>query len=91
MPQAPSGLRVESEDHAGGTEVGTHHLHHADGERYFEMVEALVDSVVDRTIGEQAREAASARIQQYLLPAHVEVGLVLSREAGGRQVLGGRR
>ena len=52
-----------------------------------EMVEALVDPVGDRPVGEQRGLAAAHGIEQHRRPAHVEVGLVLAGEARGRQVL----
>ena len=55
------------------------------------MVEALIDAVVDRAIGEEACEATSAGVEQTLLALDVEVGLLLTGEARRRQVLGGGR
>ena len=55
------------------------------------MVEALVDSVVDGAIGEQAGETTAARVEQALVALDVEVRILLPGEARGRQVLGGGR
>ena len=65
---AEARLGVEREHHAGRGEIGAHHLLHADRQRDLEVVEALVDAVEDRAIGEQAREAAPARVEQAASP-----------------------
>ena len=56
-----------------------------------EVIEALVDPVVDRAVGEQAGEAAPAGVEQALLAPDVQVGLLLAGEARGRKILGGGR
>ncbi len=87
---AEAGLGVEREEHAGAGEVRADHLHHADRQGDGEVVEALIDPVVDRTVGEQAREAAPAGVEQALGAPDVQVGLLLSGEARVWQVLGRR-
>ncbi len=84
-------LGVDSEDHAAAGQVAAHHLLHADRQVDPEVVEALVAAVADRAVGEQRGLTAPHGIDQHLLAAHVEVGVVLAGEAGGRQVLGGGR
>ena len=88
---AKAGFGVEREDHAARREIGAHHLHHADRQRDLEMVEAVVDAVDDRAIGEERGEAAPAGFEQLGFAAHVEKALMLTGEARGRQVFGGRR
>ena len=51
------------------------------------MVEALVDPVADRPVGEEAGEAAADGVEQLRLACNVQVALVLPREARGRQIL----
>ena len=51
------------------------------------MVEALVDSVVNGAIGEEAGEATAARVEQALLALDVEVRILLAGEARRGQVL----
>ena len=55
------------------------------------MIEPLVDTVVNRAIREQAREAALTCVKQTLFAMNIEEGLLLTGETGGRQVFGGRR
>ncbi len=83
-----AGLGVDREHHARACEVRADHLLHADREGDLEVVEALVDPVGDRPVGEQRGLAAAHGIQQQCRPAHVQVALVLAGEARRRQVLG---
>ena len=55
------------------------------------MVETLVDPIMDRAFEEQAGEAAAIGLDQQLVAADVQEGLVLPGETRGRQVFGGRR
>src|SRR6476469_7063821 len=52
------------------------------------MIEALVDPIGDRAIGEDGRKATPASLEQVVRSAHVEKALVLACKAGCRQVLG---
>ena len=81
-------LRVEGEDHAARGEVRAHHLHDAHRERDLEVVEALVDPVGDGAIEEERREAAAAGVEQHLVTADIQEGLVLPGEARGGEVFG---
>ena len=72
-------------------EIGAHHLHHPDGERDLEVIEAVVDAIDDGAVGEQRGKAAPAGLEQVLLATDVQIALVLTGEARGRQILGGRR
>ena len=72
-------------------QVRAHHLHHADRERDLEMVEAVVDAIDDRAVGEDRGEAAPAGLEQIVFAAHVEKALVLPGEARRRQILRGGR
>lgn len=61
---------VSIEHHPGGGDVGNHHLHHPDGQRDLEAVEALVDPVVDGPIGERLakhRRQVSSRLSSPLM------------------------
>ena len=88
---AESCLSVEREHDATRGEIRAHHPHDADRERNFEVIESLIEAVMDCTIGEQAREAALAGIEQSLLAMNVEVAVLLAGKARGRQVFGGGR
>ena len=88
---AEAGLGVEREDDAARGQVGAHHLHHADRQADLEMVEAVVDAIDDGAVGEQRGEAAPAGLEHVVGAADVQKAFMLTGEAGGRQVLGGRR
>ena len=70
-------------------QVRAHHFHHSDRQRDAQVIEILIGAVVNRAVGEQAREAALAGFEQRRLLAHIQVGLLLAGEACGRQILGG--
>jgi len=55
------------------------------------VIEAVVDPVDDRPVGEERGKAASARLEQVLLAADVQIALVLTRKACSRQVFRRRR
>ena len=55
------------------------------------MVEAVVDAIDDGAVGEDRRKAAPAGFDHVGLAAHIQKALMLTGEARGRQVLGGRR
>ena len=74
-----------------GGQVGAHHLHNPDRQRHLEVVEAVVDPVDDRAVGEDRGEAPAAGLEQRGLAAHVQEALVLSGKTRIRQVFGGRR
>ena len=63
---AKSGFGIEREDDAAGAMIGAHHLHHGDRERHLEMIEAVVDAVGNRAIGEDGGKAAPAGLEQVL-------------------------
>ena len=84
---AKARLGVDGEHHTRRGDIGAHHLHHADRQRDLEVVEALVDSVVNGAIGEEAGEATAARVEQALLALDVEIRILLAGEARRRQVL----
>ena len=88
---AESRFGVEREDHAARGAVGAHHLHHADGQADLEMIEAVVDAIDDRPVGEERGEALAAGLEDVVVAADVEIALVLTGEARRRQILGGRR
>ena len=88
---AETRLGVEREHDAARGTVGPHHLHHADGEAHLEVVEAVVDPIGDRAVGENRGEAAAAGLEQCIRATHVEKAFVLAGEARRRQVLRRRR
>ena len=75
---------VEREDHAASGAVGAHHLHHSDGQADLEMIEAVVDAIDDRPVGEERGEALSAGLDDVVGAADVEIALVLPGEARRR-------
>ena len=56
-----------------------------------EVIEAVVDAIDDRAVGEDRGEAVAAGLESLLGTADVQEALVLTGEARGRQILGGRR
>ncbi len=88
---AVAGLGVQREEDPRCRAVAAHHLLHAHAEGHVMMIEPHARAVADRARGEERREAALDRIEQRALPAHVQVGVLLSGEARSRQVLGRRR
>jgi hypothetical protein len=81
---------VEREYDAAGCPVGTHHLHHADRERHLEVIEAIVDPVRNRAVGEDGSETAPAHLDDRSRVTNIEEAFVLAGEARGRQILGRR-
>ena len=69
---AKSGFGIEREDDAAGADIRANHFHHGDGESDLEVIEAVVDAVGDRAIGENGGKAASAGFKQILRAAHNE-------------------
>ena len=49
---AEASFRVDREHDPGGAEIGAHHALHANGKRDLEMIEAFVDAVRNRAVGE---------------------------------------
>ena len=88
---AEAGLGIDSEHDTGACEVGAHHALHADAERDFEMVEALVHTVADGAVGEERSEAPLACLQQGRRTVDIQVRLLLSGEARVGQIFGGGR
>jgi hypothetical protein len=83
---AEARLRVEREGDAARSLVGAHHLHDTDRQRNLEVIEAIVDPVGNRTVGEQRREAAAANLDDGLRSANVEKALVLAGKTRRRQI-----
>jgi len=88
---AKPGFGIEREDDTARREVGANHLHHPDRQRHLEVVEAVVDAVDDSAIGEDRGNAASTCVDHLGFAMHVQKAVVLTGEAGGRQVFGSRR
>ncbi len=62
-----------------------------DRQCHLEMVEAVVEAIDDGAVGEDRRKAAAARVDHLVFAVHIQKALMLPGEAGGRQILGGRR
>ena len=86
---AETRFRVQGEHDAGGGEVAAHHALDAGGEGDVAMLEALVDAVGDGPIVEQGGEHLLDAVFDIVQTLDVEEGLLLAREGGIRQVLGG--
>ena len=86
---APARDRVGGEQHAGHLCVD--HLLHDDGDADPTGVDALPGPVGDRALGPQRRPASPYGVHHLRLADHGEVRVLLAREAGERQVLGGGR
>ena len=61
---AKAGFGIQREDDTARSAVGSDHLHDSDRERDLEMIEAVVDPIRDRPIGEDGSEAAPAGFEQ---------------------------
>ena len=80
---------IEREHDARRREVRADHLHDDDRERARERIEALLDLVAHRALGEEARDAALP-VREHLSGAvDVEVGLALAGERRRLGVLAG--
>jgi hypothetical protein len=55
------------------------------------MVEAIIDAVANRAIGEQVGETMTHRVERVGFAAHIEVAFMLPGEAGARQIFRRRR
>src|SRR5579872_3027923 len=54
------------------------------------MVEAVIETIDDRTVGEDRGETAPAGLEHIVLASDVDKALVLSGEAGRRKIFRGR-
>ena len=88
---AVAGFGIQREQHAGRADVGAHHQLDAGRQRHVGVLEAVVDAVGDRPVVVQAGEHLVDPARDVFQAAHVEEGLLLARERGVRQVLGGGR
>ena len=88
---AKSRFGIEREDDAAGREIRANHFHHGDGESDLEVIEAVVDAVGNRAIGENGGKAAPAGLEQILRAAHIEEAFMLARKTRGRQIFRRRR
>ena len=87
---APTADRVGGEQHARGLRVD-HPLHHH-GELGARVRDARVGAVGHGPVRPERRPAAAHRVEHGVDADHVEVGVLLTREARAREVLGrGRR
>ena len=88
---AKSRFGIEREDDPARREIRADHFHHGDGEGDLEVIEALVDAVGNRAIGENGGKAASAGLKQILRAAHMKKAFMLPRKTRGRQIFCRRR
>ena len=51
------------------------------------MIESFVSAIGNRAISKKRSETASAGINQRVMATHVQIGFLLSRETGIRQIL----
>src|SRR6056297_727333 len=86
-----AGLGVEREHHAGSADVAADHVLDARRKGHQGVIEAVVHPVGDRPVVEQRGEYLVDGLDEPLEAFHVEEGLLLSRERGVGQVLGGGR
>ncbi len=87
VPEA--GVGVECEDDPACGEVGADHLHDPDREGDLEVVKVVVYPVSDRPVGEEGGKAPDVGLPQRLVAPDVQVGLLLARKRGCREVFGG--
>jgi len=85
---AESGFGIQREHHAGRSNVRTHHLLHADGERHLRVIKPLMHAIGNRPVIEERGENATAGDQQVFRAADIEKGVLLAGEGGIRKVLG---
>ena len=83
-----AGLRVDGEHDAGTRQVGTDHLLDADREGDLQVVEALFDAISDGSVGEERGHAALDGVEQGVVAADVEIGVLLAGKARPGQVFG---
>ena len=81
---------VEREHHAGDADVRAHHVLDRDRQADGEVVESVIDTIGDRPVGEEGREAPPARAHERVGAVHAEERLLLTGEARLGQVLGRR-
>ncbi len=81
--------RVGGEHHSG--HVGVDHQLHDHRQGDLGVVDALRGAVADGPLGPQRGPAASGGVQHRVGADHVEIRVLLTREAGPGQVLGGGR
>ncbi|GBE45487.1 hypothetical protein BMS3Bbin11_00575 [bacterium BMS3Bbin11] len=86
-----TGFGIKGKHDTTGSKVRTHHLHNTNRQRDFEMLEALIDTVMNRTISKQAGKTTAADIQQLLFTFNIKVGVLLPGKAGIRQIFRGGR
>src|SRR5205814_9173459 len=68
---------------------GANHFLHAGRERNFEMIETFLLAITDRSISKKRRVTFAASIDDCVLAADIEIGLLLARETRLRQILRG--
>ena len=85
---AEAGLGVDGEHHPGRGEIRPHHALYPNRQRNCAVLEALIGTVRDGTIGEQGGKAALAGLEQGCMALDIQVGLLLPGKAGVRQILG---
>ena len=79
---------VERERHPGGPAVTAYHLLHPHRQGNDGVLHAVQLSIGNRPIGEKRGETPNDRVAQRLFAHHVEIALLLPREAGIGKVFG---
>ncbi|KAG0774949.1 hypothetical protein G6F22_013672 [Rhizopus arrhizus] len=88
---AEAGLGVQGEQHAGGTDAGTHHQLHAGRQEHVFMLEAVVHAIGDGAVVVQRGEHFLDLVHDIVGAGDVEEGFLLAGEGRIRQILGGGR
>ena len=83
-----TGLGIDREHDARTAEIRADHGLHAGRQRDANLVDAVVLSIADGAIGVQRGEASAHGVEQCGFAAHVQEGLLLTREARLGQVFG---
>src|SRR5208337_500411 len=73
------------------SQVGADHLHDPDREGDLEMVEILVDTVGDRTVGEQGGKTFTAGLPERRVSTDVQVGFLLAGKRSRGEIFCGSR
>ena len=84
-------LRIHGEHDAARTGVAAHHALHAGGQRNLSVIEILVHPVGDGPIVVERRVHGLDGGEHVIDAGHIEEGLLLPREGGLGQILGGGR
>ncbi|MNP36381.1 hypothetical protein D3C76_1297660 [compost metagenome] len=84
-----AGFGIQGEHDAGGGEIRAHHALHPGGEGHALVIVPLMHPVGDGAIVEEGGKHMLDGGHDRVYAAHVEEGLLLTREGGVRHVFGG--